>query len=68
MNDLELLTRTEVAKLLRVSTGTVHKLARARMIDHMRVGKRLLFPKSAVTAFLESRLIKTQNSATDIAL
>lgn len=46
------LTAAEVAALMRVSTFLVYEAARKNEIPHVRLGRRLLFPRAALERFL----------------
>jgi len=48
----DLLTAQEAAKLLRCHRNTAYQLAADREIEYVRVGKRVLFPRSAVEKFI----------------
>ena len=46
------LTASEVAKLLRVDRKTIYEAAQRGSIPHRRLGRRLLFERGAVLAWL----------------
>ena len=48
----EVMTAREVAELLRVSSDTVHDYADAGKIPHRRMGRRLLFSRTAIMDWL----------------
>ncbi len=48
----EILTASEVAEMLRVDRKTVYEAAQRRHIPHRRLGRRLLFERGAVLAWL----------------
>jgi excisionase family DNA binding protein len=48
-----ILTISETADVLRVSTRTVRRLAHARELDHYRIAGRILFDARDVQAYLE---------------
>ena len=49
---MELLTVAETAKLLRLSRSQVYVLAAKKQIPHIRVGKRIVIPKTALESWL----------------
>lgn len=49
----EVLTVDEVAGLLRISRGLAFAAVRDGTIPHVRVGRRILVPRTALTALLE---------------
>jgi len=53
----ELLTAQEVRKILRLGKNTIYDLARARKIEYVRVGSKLLFPKEAVEKFIRDHTV-----------
>ena len=53
----QLLTVSEAANYLRVSTSYTYKLAEARLINHYRVGRRLLFNPADLDAWLQAQLV-----------
>ena len=48
----EILTASEVAELLRVNRKTIYKAAQRNEIPHRRLGRRLVFERGAVLAWL----------------
>lgn len=57
MHNNNLLTVPEVAERLGVCTQTVYRMARRRDIDHVRVGKRVMFKPSQVDDYLRARTV-----------
>lgn len=54
-NDFDhLMTQKEVAAMLRVSPSTITALRNNGSLPHVRIGKRVLFRKSTVQAFMQS--------------
>lgn len=51
-NALEVMTAEETAVFLRLQLNTVYDFAGRGVIPHRRVGKRLLFSRSALVAWL----------------
>lgn len=57
LND-ELLTKGEVQKYLKISHGTLDKLMKQKEIPYIKLERKVLFRKSDIDKFLESRLVK----------
>lgn len=55
MNQCETITADEAAEILGLSTWTIYDLARRRMVPHVRVGRRVLFRRSSILAWLEAQ-------------
>jgi excisionase family DNA binding protein len=53
------LTAIEVAELLRVDRKTIYDAAQRGLIPHRRLGRRLLFEREAVLAWLRQRDVDT---------
>jgi excisionase family DNA binding protein len=49
----EVLTVDEVARVLRISRGLAFAAVRDGTIPHVRVGRRILVPRAALTALLD---------------
>jgi excisionase family DNA binding protein len=58
MNQERLLTRKDVMEYLRISHGTLDKLIKTRAIPYIKLERKVLFRKSAVEAWLETKLVK----------
>jgi excisionase family DNA binding protein len=58
--DGELLTREETAKYLRVSVSQVDYLTRSKQLQHIRIGRRVLFNRADLAAFLRSCLVPAE--------
>jgi excisionase family DNA binding protein len=58
MKDPEYLTKDECMELLRISKGTLDKLMRRRKIPFIKLDRRVLFKKSDIDAWLESKRVK----------
>lgn len=54
-----LLTRNEVAKILKMTPGGVSKMVREKRITFIRIGKRPLFKQSDIENWINKRQIKT---------
>ena len=54
----ELMPQAELLEYLQISRTTLHKLTRSRQIPFIRPGRRVLFRKSDIDCFLESKLVK----------
>ena len=55
--DIELLTITEVAQLLKLSAATVRRLQQNRVIPFIKVGGSIRFAKGDVLAYLERQRV-----------
>lgn len=55
MSAVEVLNVDEVAELLRVGRNTVYEAANRGEIPHRRVGRRLIFSRSAVMNWLNGK-------------
>ncbi|WP_041282835.1 helix-turn-helix domain-containing protein [Desulfofundulus kuznetsovii] len=51
----ETITAEEAARIIGVSEWTVYDLARRRVIPHIRVGRRVLFRRTSILAWLEQQ-------------
>jgi len=51
----ETIEAKEAAEVLGLSTWSVYDLARRRVIPHIRVGRRVLFRRSSILAWLEQQ-------------
>lgn len=56
MNEDRLLTKEEVAEYLRISRATLGRLM--KKIPYIKLGRRVLFKKSDIDKFLESKKVK----------
>jgi len=54
----EFLTKKELEEYLRISHGTVDKLMKTRQITFIKIGKKVLFRKADVEAWLETKRVK----------
>lgn len=52
------MTKKELQAYLRICPATVQKLMNQRAIPYVKLGKRVLFRKSDVDKFMESKLVK----------
>jgi excisionase family DNA binding protein len=52
-----LLTADDAAALLRVRRSTVYELARTRRLPHVRVGRRILFVRSDLSAWVAANRV-----------
>jgi len=52
------LTKKELQEYLRISHGMVDKLMKGREIPFLKIGKKVLFKKCDIDAWLESKRIK----------
>ena len=53
-----LLTREEVASILRIHASTVSRLVKSRELTALRIGKRPMFRSEDVKAFIDNRIGK----------
>jgi excisionase family DNA binding protein len=53
----DFLTKREVQEYLRISRGTVDKLMRHRDLPYIKIGKKVLFSKDDINAFMNARKI-----------
>lgn len=51
-NEIDLFTASEVAKLLRVSRGTVSRLTRSGKLPHFRVGRIVRYPEAEIMSLM----------------
>lgn len=56
--ETEFLTKKELEKFLRISHGMVDKLMKTRQISFIKIGKKVLFRKADVEAWLETKRVK----------
>ncbi len=54
----DLLTRQEAMDYLRISKRTLDNLMRKRDIPFIKIGKKVLFRKADIDAWLESKVVK----------
>jgi excisionase family DNA binding protein len=59
----ELLTRAELMDYLRISRGTLDKLIKNRVIPFIKLDQKVLFRKSEVDRWLESKTIKAHRKS-----
>lgn len=62
---VDLMTVSEVAALLRVSTMTVYRLVDAGLLRALRVGRSLRLPRSSVLEFLRDADTSSSSSSTE---
>ncbi|SHF31404.1 DNA binding domain-containing protein, excisionase family, partial [Desulfofundulus australicus DSM 11792] len=51
----ETMTAKEAAEILGVSEWTVYDLARRQMVPHVKIGRRVLFRRTSILAWLEAQ-------------
>ena len=56
-----LLTADEVAALLRVPRSTVYELTRTRRLPHLKVGRRTLFVRGDLDAWVIEQRVQTRH-------
>jgi len=56
--DREILTKTELMEYLRISRGTVDNWMKKQGMPFIKVDKKVLFRKSDVDSWLESKIVK----------
>ena len=54
----ELLTKKDVLELLKISTATLDRIMKKKEIPYIKLERKVLFRKSDIDKFLESRLVK----------
>jgi excisionase family DNA binding protein len=58
MNERDLMTRYEVMEYLRISSATLSRLTKSRSFPYIKFEKKILFRKTDIDRFLESKLVK----------
>jgi len=58
MPDKDLLTRKETMEYLRICRGTLDRMMKKHDIPFIKMGKKVLFRKSDIDAFLESKTVR----------
>lgn len=53
----ELLTAQETRKILRLGKNAIYDLARARKIEYVKIGGKILFPREAIEKFIRQNTI-----------
>jgi excisionase family DNA binding protein len=56
--DKDILTKKELMEYVRISRGTVDKLMRSRELPYMKIGKKVLFKRTDIDRWLESKRVK----------
>ena len=59
----DLLTAVEVAELLRATPRFVRRLVAERRIAYVKVGRKVLFERSAVTAYIDAHRVPPMTRA-----
>ena len=54
----ELFTKKDVLELLKISTATLDRIMKKKEIPYIKLERKVLFRKSDIDKFLESRLVK----------
>jgi excisionase family DNA binding protein len=54
----DLMTRAEVIDYLRISNMTLHRLMKEHKFPYIKMGKRVLFRRSEIDAYLESKTVR----------
>lgn len=62
MSEYELLTRAEAAEALRINQSTLSELTRQNRIYHLRIGRRVLYPRGALHAFIRGETLHGDGS------
>ena len=55
--DTEILVIKEAAEVVRLHPSTLYKYCESRRIPHMKVGRKLLFKKSLLLEWLDSKIV-----------
>ena len=58
MKDREFYTKSELMELLRISKGTLDKIMRRREIPFIKLERKVLFRKTDVDVWLETKRVK----------
>jgi len=58
MTNNELLTINEALEYLKISRGSLYKLMKQKAFPYIKLEKRVLFRKSDIDKFLESKTVK----------
>lgn len=58
MERKDLMTRAEVIDYLRISSMTLHRLMKEHKFPYIKLGKRVLFRKSEIDKYLESKMVR----------
>ena len=58
MDKAVLMTKKEVMEYLRISHDTLHRLMKQRAFPYIKLDRKVLFRKSDIDCFLESKLVK----------
>jgi len=58
MPDKDLLTRKETMEYLRISRGMLDRIMKRRDLPFIKLGKKVLFRKLDIDAFLESKTVR----------
>lgn len=58
MNEDDLMTRKQVMEYLKISHQTLHKLMKQKAFPYMKLERKVLFRKSEIDAWLESKKIR----------
>ncbi len=59
MANSDLLTVSEAAERLRISTGLTYELIRQERLPHVHLGRRVLVPTAALDAWLQNESTRT---------
>jgi len=58
MKEGAIMTKAEAMEYMRLSVATIDRLMKRHALPHVKVGKKVLFRKRDIDAFLEKRLVK----------
>ncbi len=58
MENKDLMTREEVMKYLRISNMTLHRLMKNHNFPYIKLGKRVLFRKEEIDAYLVEKTVR----------
>ena len=58
----EVLTPAEVAKVLRIGKSSMYKLVKQGDIASLRVGRKIIIPKQAISTYIERKICYDNNT------
>jgi excisionase family DNA binding protein len=58
MKNDDILTREELVAYLKIGKGTLHKLMKQKAFPYMKLDRKVLFRKSDIDKWLESKMVR----------
>lgn len=58
MKEKDLLTRQDMMTYLSISSATLHRLMKSGAFPYIKMGRRVLFRRADIDAYLEAHLVK----------